>query len=282
MTEKKGDPQPKRRVWADLGPRLISAMILMPVTALALFLGGIWFALLVGAVFAGAYREWEIMVTGQQPDGTGFALIGLIALSAVVFPYVGISGSLVVIAAAFLLALALPSASRMWRAGGTAYFGLVIIAVLAMRGTANLGITAGVFLAVSVWMTDSAAFFTGRQIGGAKLSPDISPSKTRAGAFGGLAIGTLAGTITWIVATPSPWWIGFCLAALFSVSGQIGDLAESAAKRRFRIKDSSELIPGHGGLMDRLDSLTLAVLVLFAVGVIHAGPEAIAAGVLIW
>jgi phosphatidate cytidylyltransferase len=146
-----------------------------------------------------------------------------------------------------------------------------------------MGIVAGVFLAVSVWMTDSAAFFTGRQVGGVKLSPDISPSKTWSGALGGLAMGTIGGTLVWAVATPSPWWIGTLLAALLSISGQIGDLAESGIKRYFRIKDSSDLIPGHGGLMDRLDSLTLASLVLFLIGIAHSGDIGlIASAVLVW
>lgn len=277
------DEQPdRRRIWADLGPRLVSAFVLMLITAFALVLGDIWFAALVGGVFAGAYREWEIMVTGQRLAPVSFVLIGLVALSALAFPFFGMLGSSLIIAASVVLALLFPSASRLWRAGGVFYFGIVIIAVLSMRGASQLGIVAGVFLAVSVWLTDSAAFFTGRQVGGAKLSPDISPSKTWSGALGGLAIGTLGGTLVWIFATSSPWWIGVGLAAVLSISGQIGDLAESAVKRRFRIKDSSDLIPGHGGLMDRLDSLTLAILLLFVIGAVHAGPGAIASGFLIW
>lgn len=282
MTEPDGDKSGKRLIWSDLGPRLMSALVLIPLTVVALLLGGIWFAALVGAVFAGAYREWEIMVTGKQPELLGAILIGSIAASGIVFPFFGIPGSAAVSGAAVLVALLAPSASRLWRAGGVLYFGLVVIAVLSMRGTSQLGIFAGVFLGFSVWLTDSAAFFTGRQVGGVKLSPDISPSKTWSGALGGLAIGTLGGTLVWIFMTPSPWWIGACFAALLSVAGQLGDLAESAAKRHFRIKDSGDLIPGHGGLMDRLDSLTLAVLVLFVIGMARAGVDAIAEGFLIW
>ena len=80
----------------------------------------------------------------------------------------------------------------------------------------------------------------------------------------------------------SPWWIGLVLSAALSVLGQVGDLAESAIKRRFRIKDSGDIIPGHGGLMDRLDSLTFGSLFMFAVGVLHAGFGAVAAGFLFW
>jgi phosphatidate cytidylyltransferase len=282
MTESGTSESDRRRLWSDLGPRVGSALVLLAVTVLALVLGGIWFALLVGAVFAGAFREWEMMITGQRVEASGFVLIGLVALVAVIYPISGLMGSGVIAALGIVVALILPGADRIWRGAGVAYFSLVIIAVLLLRGNSQLGIGAGVFMAASVWMTDSAAFFAGRQIGGVKLSPDISPSKTWSGALGGLAMGTLAGGIVWWFASPSAWWIGLILAAILSVTGQLGDLAESAIKRHFRIKDSSDIIPGHGGLMDRLDSLTTAVLVLSAIGVLRAGLDNVASGILVW
>jgi len=273
----------KKRKWSDLAPRLISAFVLLPLTAIVLNVGGIWFALLVGAVFAGAYREWEIMVSQKKSSRLGFLLIGLVALSAIAFPISGAVGSLIIIAVAAIIVMFSTKPTKTWRVVGLFFIGLVIIAVLSMRGINNLGIVAGVFLATCVWMTDTGAFFSGRLFGGAKLSPDISPSKTWSGAIGGLVIGSLSGMIVWIFGTSSPWWIGLILAALLSLSGQIGDLMESAVKRRFRVKDSSDLIPGHGGIMDRLDSLSLAVLVLFVVGAIHSSSvENIATGFLIW
>ncbi len=281
MIDKKPISNP--RSWSDLGPRLLSALVLLPLTALVLYLGGIWFALLVGAVFAGAYREWEIMVNVKKISGIGMLITGLIALSAIAFPVAGAAGSMIIIVVASLVALFSPNSPRFWRIGGILFFGVVIIAILSMRGVSNLGIVAGVFLATCVWMTDTGAFFTGRMIGGAKLSPDISPSKTWSGAFGGLVVGTLSGLVVWIVATDSPWWIGVLLGALLSLSGQIGDLIESAIKRRFKVKDSSDLIPGHGGIMDRLDSLSIAVLVVFIVGALHTGDiNNIAEGFLLW
>ena len=273
----------KKRKWSDLAPRLISAFVLLPLTAIVLNVGGIWFALLVGAVFAGAYREWEIMVSQKKSSRLGFLLIGLVALSAIAFPISGAFGSLLIIAVAAIIVMFSTKPTKAWRIVGLFFIGLVIIAVLSMRGINNLGIVAGVFLATCVWMTDTGAFFSGRLFGGAKLSPDISPSKTWSGAIGGLVIGSLSGMIVWVFGTSSPWWIGLILAALLSLSGQVGDLIESAVKRRFRVKDSSDLIPGHGGIMDRLDSLSLAVLVLFIVGAIHSGSiENIATGFLVW
>ncbi len=129
------------------------------------------------------------------------------------------------------------------------------MALLQTHGETSTGIVAMWYLGSVVWLTDTGAFFTGRQIGGEKLAPDISPSKTWSGALGGLSLGTLAGLVVWLAFTHSPWWIGLILSASISILGQVGDLTESAVKRLFRVKDSGDIIPGHGGLMDRLDSL---------------------------
>src|SRR5690606_11337477 len=148
--------------------------------------------------------------------------------------------------------------------------------------TGTDGIWAGLYLGTVVWMTDSAAFFTGRQIGGEKLAPGISPSKTWSGALGGLALGTGAGVLVWSMVTDSPLWIGLVLSMSISILGQAGDLTESAIKRHFRIKDSGDIIPGHGGLMDRLDSLTFGAILVLFVGSLHAGYGAVAEGLLYW
>lgn len=272
----------QRRSWSDLGPRLASALVLLAVTALALYLGGYIFSAIVGAVFAGVYREWEQMVARTKLSVAGMVMIGLIAASGLIYPLTGPFGTLALIGAAMAVAVVFGGEGILWRIVGIAFVGAVIIAVLAMRGTMYEGIEAGVYLGTVVWMTDSAAFFAGRQIGGEKLAPDISPSKTWSGALGGLALGTAAGTLVWVFVSPSPWWIGTILSALLSILGQLGDLSESAVKRHFRIKDSGDIIPGHGGLMDRLDSLTFAVLLLFCVGLSRGGFDGIAPGFLNW
>jgi phosphatidate cytidylyltransferase len=272
----------RRRTWADLGPRFVSAMVLIALTATALYVGGYVFAAVVGAVFAGAYREWETMVSRAPLTPAGILLIGLVAASGLVYPLLGPLGTLGVVGAACLVAVAMRGEGVLWRVLGLLIYGAVIIAALAMRGDTLTGVWAGVYLGTVVWMTDSAAFFAGRQIGGEKLAPEISPSKTWSGALGGLALGTGAGLLVWIVATDSPWWIGLALSAAISVLGQLGDLSESAIKRHFRIKDSGDIIPGHGGLMDRLDSLTFGILLVLLVGALHAGYGSVAEGLLYW
>jgi phosphatidate cytidylyltransferase len=248
-----------------------------------LYFGGYVFAVLVGAVFAGCYREWERMVTLRPLTAAGALLIGLVGLAALVFPLAGPLAALSITLVAGLIALVAPHPTGLWRAAGVMFYGLVAFAILAIRGTTADGLWAGVFLGVVIWMTDTGAFFTGRQIGGEKLAPGISPGKTWSGAIGGFAFGTLGGLIVWLLVVPqSPWWIGLLLAAAISVLGQIGDLSESAVKRRFRIKDSGDIIPGHGGLMDRLDSLTFGVLLLFLIGWARGGMDGVAAGFLHW
>jgi phosphatidate cytidylyltransferase len=277
------EPAPnRRRSWSDLGPRLLSAAVLVTLTATALYIGSYVFAAVVGAVFGGAYREWETMVTRAPLTPGGMVLIGLVALSGLIYPLFGPAGTGSVIAMACALAIVMRGEEAPWRVLGLVVYGAIIIAALAMRGNTMAGIWAGVYLGTVVWMTDSAAFFTGRQIGGEKLAPEISPSKTWSGALGGLALGTGAGLLVWILVTDSPWWIGLVLSATISVLGQLGDLSESAVKRHFRIKDSGDIIPGHGGLMDRLDSLTFGILFVLLVGALHAGYGSVAEGLLYW
>jgi phosphatidate cytidylyltransferase len=275
-------PEGTRRSWTDLGPRLASAFVLVPLTAISLYFGSYLLAAVVGAVFAGAYREWERMVNLKPVTPFGMTLIGLVGLAALVFPLWGPLATLALTLLGAIGSLVRGGPAAFWRAGGLVYFGLVIVAVLMVRGTETIGLYACLVLGTTVWLTDTGAFFTGRQVGGEKLAPDISPSKTWSGALGGLALGTAAGTVLWQVLVPGPWWIALGLCAATSVLGQAGDLAESALKRRFRIKDSGDIIPGHGGLMDRLDSITFGALFLYLVGALHMGPDAVAAGFLNW
>lgn len=275
-------PEPQRRNWADVGPRVASAMVLIAVTATALYLGSYFFSGVVGAVYAGAYREWEAMVSRAPLTTPGMALIGLVGLSGLIFPLLGIWGIVGAIALACGVAAFMGRELFFWRAAGLVLFGVLILSAVLMRGDSVAGIWAGIFLGTVVWMTDSAAFFTGRQIGGEKLAPGISPSKTWSGALGGLALGSGAGLLVWTVLTDSPWWIGLLISLSISILGQLGDLSESAVKRHFRIKDSGDIIPGHGGLMDRLDSLTFGIILVLIVGALHGGIGSVAEGLLYW
>ncbi len=272
----------RNRSWADLVPRLASAGVLLAVTIVVVWLGGIWFALLLAAVFFGVYREWDTMVTVGELKARGYVLAGLLALVPIAATLGGVLAGISLSVVGIVVVLTGSRDVMVWRVSGLLFFSLVIVALVAIRGASLAGFAACFFLGASVWMTDTGAYFAGRIFGGAKLSPAISPGKTRSGAIGGLVVGSLSGLLVWVIVTPAPWWIGLSLAALLSIAGQLGDLSESAVKRWFRIKDTSDLIPGHGGIMDRLDSLTFGALVLLAVGGLRLGLDQVAEGVLFW
>ena len=276
-----------KRAWrwpfgADLGPRVLSAIVLIPVTLFGLYLGGIWFALLVAAVFAGGHHEYQTMTGGRRPLLYDHALTAIVPVSAVAFVLIGPMPAVALVAFGLGFALFAGGARRWWDFAGVAFFNAVVLSLVAIRGVGMAGFYAGLFLGATVWLTDTGAYFTGRLLGGAKLSPDISPSKTWSGAIGGLTTGALFALLAWLVGSNSPLWIGAVFGIGLSIVGQVGDLAESGLKRRFRLKDSGGIIPGHGGLMDRLDSLSFAALALFVIGLIHAGWPRIAEGFLNW
>jgi len=261
---------------------VLSAAVIVAVVATGLYFGGYIFAGLAAIVFGITYREWEQMVTLAPLAPFGMVLIGLLAVAAVSFPMFGALGVVALIAVALLVASFGDKAALPWRVGGLIFFGVVLIAVLGMRGVGPAGIVAGWYLGIVIALNDTGAYFVGRVIGGPKLAPPISPAKTWSGSIGGWIIGTLAGTLYWIIFTHSPWALGLLFSAALGIVGQAGDLAESAVKRVFRVKDSGDIIPGHGGFMDRLDSVTFGALLLFLIGALHGGIGNISGGFLNW
>ena len=158
----------------------------------------------------------------------------------------------------------------------------ILIAPVLLRRDARLGLAAILFLFVIVWLTDITAYFVGRAVGGPKLMPRVSPNKTWSGAVGGTAAG-MAGAVI-VAAQFGIAGLGAAAAVAFvlSVISQLGDLAESAIKRQFNAKDASQLIPGHGGLMDRLDGFVAAAAAGALIGIAHGGLDAPARGLMVW
>ena len=155
-----------------------------------------------------------------------------------------------------------------WRIGGMFYVAIPALSLIWLRsvqfeGSPNAGMGIVLYLFLVVWATDIGAYFVGRAIGGPKLAPNISPSKTWAGLFGGMASAAIVGMLCAIF-TPYPPTVGSCItvAIILAVVSQMGDLFESWLKRRAGVKDSGTLIPGHGGVLDRLDGLAAATPIL--------------------
>ena len=169
-----------------------------------------------------------------------------------------------------------------WILLGVLYAALLLIAPVVLRADANYGIVAILFLFAIVWTTDIAGYFAGRAIGGPKLAPSISPKKTWSGAIAGLlssmiVIALGARYVSDVRVVPL---IG--VAAVLSIFSQAGDLGESALKRLFNVKDSSQIIPGHGGVLDRLDGFWAAVVCAAVIGLVRGGFAEPAKALLIW
>jgi phosphatidate cytidylyltransferase len=157
-----------------------------------------------------------------------------------------------------------------------------LLAPVVLRRDVAFGEVAVLFLFAVVWSTDVLGYFVGRTIGGPRLAPPVSPNKTWSGACGGalgaVAAGTAAAAVSGDMALP----VAAAVAFVLSVASQAGDLFESAVKRRFGVKDASHVIPGHGGLMDRLDGFIAASGVAALIGIMRAGADAPAGGFLLW
>jgi phosphatidate cytidylyltransferase len=168
-----------------------------------------------------------------------------------------------------------------WVLAGVLYAGAAFAAPVVLRGDAQLGFVAIIFLFAVVWSTDILGYLVGRFVGGPKLWPAVSPKKTWSGALGGTAGALIAAGIIAQLNALTIWPVAL-LAAVLSVGAQAGDLFESAIKRRFNAKDASHLIPGHGGVMDRLDGFIVAALIAALVGLARGGLMSPGRGVLAW
>ena len=168
-----------------------------------------------------------------------------------------------------------------WRVAGMIYAAIVFMAPVVLRADVNNGFVALVFLFAIVWVTDIMGYVVGRAVGGPKLWPAVSPNKTRSGAIGGMAGALAAGIVIADALSLAVLPIAI-LSVILSMMAQAGDLFESAIKRRFGAKDTSHLIPGHGGLMDRLDGFIAAALVAAMIGIVRGGLSTAATGLLVW
>lgn len=168
-----------------------------------------------------------------------------------------------------------------WIAAGVAYSAVLAAAPIVLRSDPILGFWSVLFVFLVVWITDIAAYFGGRLIGGPKLWPDISPNKTWAGAVIGM-LAAIAAAIVIALFGILPLGAAAALAAALSIAAQCGDLFESHLKRRFGVKDTSHVIPGHGGVMDRIDGFIVAAALAALVGLVRGGIAHAGRGLLLW
>jgi phosphatidate cytidylyltransferase len=248
----------------SLQQRVISALVLAPVAVAALYFGGVYFLLfLIGAAAIMAY-EW-CHASLEKTLGPVTVLTALTVIAALILTNkmqfieivtIVFSGSLLTA----LLAFFVKKRDRLiWAFFGPLCVGAPVIALNAIRSNPEMGfaLTFGLFLVI--WATDIGAYFSGKAIGGPKIAPSISPNKTWAGLFGGMIAAMIVayGVNVFLVGAPIAPIVILGLGAICAILAQAGDFAESAWKRQFGIKDASNLIPGHGGVMDRLDGVFL-------------------------
>jgi phosphatidate cytidylyltransferase len=228
---------------SNLALRVASSAVLAPLALLVAWLGGLPFVLFWTVAASVVLWEWARLVRGAKIEGMALAW---------------------------------------WLAAGVLYAGVLLFALIILRQDATLGFVAIVFLFAVVWATDIAAYFAGRAFGGPKLWPAVSPKKTWSGAIGGTLGGVAAGLLVAKIAGLAITPMLVIVALGLSGASQGGDLLESAIKRRFDAKDASQLIPGHGGLMDRLDGFLTAAGAAVMVGLLRGGLEGPARGLLVW
>jgi phosphatidate cytidylyltransferase len=265
----------------NLLTRVAAALVLAPTAIAIAYAGGWLWVLLVTLAAIGLYVEWLTIVGAARemrvvvPGSIVLAVAGLCLASEQT------DAALVALAIGFAGIALLSPERRIWTAAGFAYAAAAEVASVLVRLDQVFGFAALILILLVVWVTDIGGYFAGRGIGGPKLWPRVSPKKTWAGAIGGFAASlvVVAGFAAFGLGKTGPLLL---LGAVLSIASQLGDLFESAVKRRFGVKDSSHIIPGHGGLLDRLDGFVAAIVLAAIFGFLRDGADGVGRGLMVW
>ncbi|MEH2501821.1 phosphatidate cytidylyltransferase [Bradyrhizobium sp. AZCC 1578] len=265
----------------NLVMRIAAAAVLIPLAVAIAYAGGWLWAALVTLAAVGLFVEWLAIVGLAGATRVIVPGVAALALGGVCFAIGRLDAALIVLGIGFVAVVSIAPERRNWAAAGFLYAAAAEIASVLVRLDSVKGFAALMFVLLIVWVTDSGGYFAGRGIGGPKLWPRVSPKKTWAGAVGGFAasLAVAGGFAAFGLGKVGPL---LALSAALSVVSQLGDLFESAVKRRFGVKDSSHIIPGHGGLMDRLDGFVAAVVVAALFGFLRDGADGVGRGLMVW
>jgi phosphatidate cytidylyltransferase len=261
--------------------RVIAALVLAPLAIAIAYAGGWLWAALVTLAAIGLYVEWLMIVGGAREKRVVASGVAALAIAGFCLASGRLDASLVVLALGLGAVALLSPERRQWNATGFVYAAAAQLASILVRFDQTSGFAALMLVLLVVWVTDIGGYFAGRGLGGPKLWPRVSPKKTWAGAIGGFAASLViaAGAAALGAGKTGPLLL---LGAALSVASQLGDLFESAVKRRFGVKDSSHIIPGHGGLLDRLDGFVAAVVLAAIFGVLRGGVDGVGRGLMVW
>lgn len=269
--------------WADLALRSASAIVLMPIALYCVWEGGIWFQMFLGGLAVLIAYEWVTIV--HQGDERALAVHVLAGLAGVfVTETQGLDAASAAILILWLISVLMwlvrAADGTIWSLLGVFYVGLPIITFVLLREDGPMGPIAIFWCFAIVWAADICAYFAGRAIGGPKMAPRLSPKKTWAG-LGGAIVGATIVSASFAYVFSLNIWALVALAALLTCVEQLGDIFESAMKRRYGVKDSGNFIPGHGGVLDRVDGLLAVIFVAGFIGFAHHAGSA-ATGLLNW
>jgi len=254
--------------WASgLGLRVISSVVMIAAALVAVSAGPGIFALFIVAGVVVLAWEW-VRLTGEGRFGaTGaalaFTVVAIVASAVAGRPLLALGAAALASLIVYVFARRSGRDHPRWIAAGPLYIGLPAVALIWLRDDGEQGRQLILWLMLTVWATDIGAFFAGRLIGGPLLAPRISPKKTWAGLIGAIVSAAVVGAIASGIDSQAPATVLLAAAgAILAIVAQAGDLGESWVKRRFGVKDASHIIPGHGGLFDRVDGLIAAAVVL--------------------
>lgn len=275
-------PEPKKH--SELFLRVVFGLIMAVIALGIAVVGDTLFALFWTVAAIIVLREWLQLVDVPQSRLLWLWLIGSIGvvtsgalaeLSETLNPG-SVWPSCVAACVVFFLA---GHERRLWTAAGVLYAAVIAIVPADLRGDVAHGLVAILWLFAIVWISDVLAYFSGRTFGGLKLWPAVSPKKTWSGAIGGF-VGGVAGALGMVYGMAHLFGFGWyhgptliVLTVIGAIISQAGDLSESALKRHFKVKDSGHLIPGHGGVMDRLDSFWAVALFLYLAVLVLGPPQ---------
>ena len=289
MTEREAAPAaastPDQRIREsdsrNLLMRIAAAAVLIPLAIAIAYAGGWLWATLVTLAAIGLFVEWLAIVGLAGAIRVTAPGVAALAAAGFCFAIGRLDAALIVLAIGFVAVVAMAPERRGWAAAGFFYAAAAEIASVLVRLDPVKGFAALMFVLLIVWVTDSGGYFAGRGIGGPKLWPRVSPKKTWAGAVGGFvaSLAVACGFAAFDLGRIGPLLM---LSGALTVVSQLGDLFESAVKRRFDVKDSSHIIPGHGGLMDRLDGFVAAVVVAALFGFLRGGADGVGRGLMVW